>query len=213
MHRAWLWVVRAALALGALALVGCGDGDGGGDASMDGPSVMLRDSGLTGAHAFAEWRMRCNSGDCPAMDPPARGVDRTDLELGATVDCDLSMEGTDRRMNLTVMSEDGYGWQLRGARTGVNGGRLLGTICEVRVFEPDDVDTIGTCSNNPPSPMTPCQFQRIDIDTVDGVPTLTGEFRCAEMQEMGDSSDLRDIASPTSPSEFASFTFTGCVGL
>ncbi len=197
----------------ALALAGCGDGGGGGDAATDGPQVMFRDSGLTGPRAFVEWRMRCNSGDCPAMDPPARGIDAQHLMDGATVECDLTIEGTDRRMNLSAMSPDGYGFRLAGARVPVTGGRIVDSFCEMRFFEPDDVDTIGPCTNNPPSPARPCQIQRVRIDDVDGVPTLTGEMRCETMQEVGDSRDLRDITSPTSASELATFTFTGCLGL
>lgn len=196
----------------ALAISGCG-GDGEADASTDGPIVMLRDSGLSGASVFSEWRMRCNSGACPAVDPPARGVDAQDLEGGAAVGCDLQVEGTDRRMDLTVMSPEGYGWQIRGARLPIDGGRVVDRFCEMRFYEPDDVETIGACGNNPPSDTRPCQIQRVRIDEVEGVGVLTGEYRCIGMQQRSMSMNLRDIASPTSATEFATFEFRGCIGL
>lgn len=200
------------LASGVLALVGC-DGDGGADASTDGPMVMFRDSGLSGPSVFSEWRMRCNDGDCAPMDAPARGVQTQNLEDGAVVTCDAQVDGTERRMDIEVMSPEGYGWRIAGARIPIEGGRVIERFCEMRVFEPDDVTTIGACGANPPSATRPCQLQRIRIDQVDGASVLSGEFRCIGMQQMSASSNLRDITSPTSPTEFATFELTGCIGL
>ncbi|MGE0785396.1 MAG: hypothetical protein AB7S26_06900 [Sandaracinaceae bacterium] len=205
---------RLGWSFAALLAIGCGDGGGGGDAAADGPPITFRDSGLTGARVQADWRMHCNTGDCmPATDPPARSIAAINGELGAAVDCDLQIEGTERRFNLSAMSPDGYGFSIQGARLPIDGGRVIDMFCQMRVFEPDDVDTIGTCGANPPSPSRPCQIQRVRIQEIDGVNTVTGEVRCVEMQEFADSHDLRDITSPTSASELATFSFSGCVGL
>lgn len=203
----WLSFLAAA-SLAAVALGAC-DGGGGGSDAGDGDDA----GAAAGPYARLAWRMRCVEGRCPEPPSPERAIDAVDGVGGAEVRCDLTIEGDARRLVLTARDADGAGIEVRGAQIGLEGGRLMGSLCMMRVFEPDDATVFGTCSSNVPSADRPCQIQRVDIRDVDGVPTLTGELRCASVQVEGDSTRLRDVTSPTSSTEHAQFTFTGCEGL
>lgn len=205
-------MIKRCFLIVSLLLAGCdGETDPGDDA---GPGV---DAGnpLAGPHVVIGWRMRCVEGVCPPEDPPARNLDHVHGQDGAEVRCDLQFDGTTRRMDLTVRSAAGVGWgfEVRGARIAEDGRRLMGSFCQMRVFEPDDVDLLTQCSGNRPTGDTACQISRVDIRNVDGVPTLLGEIRCESAPAEASPSQLRDVTSPTSTSGNAAFTFTGCAGL
>lgn len=198
---------RLLSALTVSLLIACGGGgslDGGGD-----------DAGFvpTAPHASMSWQMRCTEGTCPPADPPARTIDHDNGQDGFEVVCDLFPEGTGRRMDLTARSPEGYGFEVRGAQIGLEGGQLMGSLCQMRVFEPDDVNVLGMCGRSLPSDGTPCQIQRIDLRDVGGVMTLFGEVLCERVTEEGDPSDLRNMTSATMTNGYASFEFTGCVGI
>lgn len=198
-------LVVALLFSGCDATVGTDDGGGGTDA---GP-------GLTGPHVTIGWQMRCVEGVCPPADPPARSLDHTHGQDGAEVLCDLQFDGTTRRMDLTVRSQmgAGYGIEVRGAQVALMGGALMGSYCQMRVFEPDDVDLLAPCGSNNPTMDRACQITRVDIRDIDAVPTLLGQFRCESAAEERSPTHLRDVTSPTSASGNGMFTFTGCAGL
>ncbi|MCA9607555.1 MAG: hypothetical protein KC619_18235 [Myxococcales bacterium] len=195
---------------GVLLLAACDGGGGGSDGGGGGTDAG---GGPTIAHATAAWRMRCTSGDCPAEDPPARMLDHDHGQDGAEVLCDLQFNGTTRRMDLTVRSAEGWGFEVRGATIGENGGRLMGSLCQIRVFEPGDVDLLTMCTSSNPSPGSACQISRIDIRDVDGVPTLLAELRCVDAPSEARPSDVRDVTSATSTSGNAELVFRGCAGL
>ena len=168
--------------------------------------------GEAAVHASLAWRMRCASADCPLEDPPARTIDHFNGQDGHEILCDLQFNGETRRMDLTARSASGYGIEVRGAQIGPEGGRLMGSFCQIRVFDPDDVTILTSCSSSNPTADTACQINRVDIRDVDGVPTLLAELRCAGAPEEGRPSELRDVTSATA-SEGAQLTFTGCAGL
>lgn len=193
----------------AMLVASCGGDEVGTDAG--GPEV---DAGaLVGPSATLSWQVRCVSGRCPAEEPPARTIDAQNGQDGHEVACDLTLEGEDRRLDLTARHSDGYGIEVRGARVGPMGGRLLGSLCQIRVFEPTDTTVFEPCGSNLPTADRACQLQRVDIRDVDGVPTLEAELRCASAESEGDPLALRDVTSTTSTSGYAQLTFTGCEGL
>ncbi|MBX3274041.1 MAG: hypothetical protein KF729_27495 [Sandaracinaceae bacterium] len=198
------WLV----ALAALLVGGC-DGGGGGTDAGGGHDA----GGARAAHARASWRMRCASGECPAVETPARTIDHDHLQDGHEVRCDLPLEGATRRMDITARSPDGYGFEVRGATIGADGGRIMGSLCQIRIFEPGDVDLLTTCTSSSPAPGTACQLSRIMIRSVDGVPTLSADLRCDDAPADGRPSELRDVTSPTSAGASAELAFTGCTGL
>jgi hypothetical protein len=204
--------VMRTLSLGAAVaalLLGACDGEPGGDAGTGADDA----GAAAGPRAVLSWRMRCASGRCPAEEPPARTIDAVDGQDGHEVACDLTREGDERRLSLTARDPEGNGIEVRGGRTGVEGGRLIGSFCQMRVFETADVDVFGACSSNNPAADRPCQLQRVDIRDVDGIPTFTAELRCEGVPAEGDDTRLRDVTSPTSTSGYAELTFTGCEGL
>ncbi|HJL17916.1 MAG TPA: hypothetical protein RMH99_19785 [Sandaracinaceae bacterium LLY-WYZ-13_1] len=203
--------MRAAIPALALlcTLAACDGDDGGEDGGMAGEDAAVP----SGPRAVLSWRMRCASGRCPAEEPPARSIDAVNGQDGHEVFCDLTLEGDERRLRLTARDREGNGIEVRGARVGPEGGRLLGSLCQIRVYETADVDVFGPCGSNNPTADRPCQLQRVDIREVDGVPTLTGELRCEEVPAEGDDTRLRDVTSPTSAAGHAELTFTGCLGL
>ena len=199
------------LLVAIVALAGC-DGPGETDDAGDGV-----DSGnpLAGPHLAMGWQMRCVEGTCPPADAPARMLDHDHGQDGVEVRCDLQFDGTTRRMDITVRDPagTGHGFEIRGAQIAEDGGRLMGSFCQIRVFEPDDVDLLTQCSSNSPTADTACQISRIDIRDVLGVPTLLGELRCDGAPAEASRSQVRDVTSATSASGNAAFTFTGCAGL
>ena len=203
-------VFRSLLVL-ALLLSGC-DGDGG---SGDGGGGADSSTVPSGPHVVTGWRMRCASGTCPPEDAPERYLDHSHGQDGADVRCDLQFDGTTRRMDLTARSGmgSGYGFEVRGAMIGEDGGRLMGSFCQIRFFEPDDVDTLTMCTASSPSDGMACQINQIDIRDVDGVPTLLGQIRCDDVPAEGSPGQIRNITSPTATSGAAEFAFTGCAGL
>lgn len=191
----------------------CGACDGsGGD--RDGGAAGADAGGLAAAHARLSWRMRCTSAtDCPFEDPPARSIDHDNGEDGHEVICDVQFNGETRRMDLTARAPDGYGIEVRGATIGPEGGRLMGSLCQIRVFEPDDVDLLTMCTSSNPSEGSACQLQRIDIRDVDGVPSLIAELRCLDAPEEGRPMTMRDITPAMATSGSTEIVFTGCAGL
>jgi len=194
----------------ALSLAACDGGGGGADGGGGGGA----DAGGSGAaHATLSWRMRCTTpADCPFEDPPARTIDHDDGQDGHEVLCDVQFNGSTRRMDLTARSPDGYGIEVRGATIGAEGGRLMGSLCQMRVFEPDDVDLLTMCTSSNPSAGSACQISRIDIRDVDGVPALLAELRCVDAPQEG-GSELRDVTPAMATSGSAELMFTGCAGL
>lgn len=197
--------IGLALALGLAACDGDGGGaDGGGGADAGGSGA---------AHATLSWRMRCTSPvDCPFEDPPARSIDHDDGQDGHEVRCDVQFDGTTRRMDLTARSPEGYGIEVRGGTIGEAGGRLMGSLCQIRVFDPDDVNLLTMCTSSNPSEGSACQISRIDIREVDGAPALLAELRCVDAPEEG-GGEVRDITPPMATSGSAELVFTGCAGL
>ncbi|MFK7989630.1 MAG: hypothetical protein AB8I08_26670 [Sandaracinaceae bacterium] len=200
---------RIALAtLLVVSLTSCGDDRGGEDAGTGSDGATP-----SGPSATLSWQMRCDTEPCPEPPSPARTLDATDGEAGHTVDCDLTIEGEDRRMNLTARLGDQYGIEVRGARIGLEGGRLIGSLCQIRVFEEADLTVFEPCQASHPSPDRACQFQRIDIRDIEGVPTLTGEFRCVGAQSEMSETRVRDVSSPDAAGGNVEFAFRGCAGL
>ncbi|MEQ8891443.1 MAG: hypothetical protein RID93_27580, partial [Sandaracinaceae bacterium] len=148
----------------------------------------------------------------PAEVPAVRRGDAEAGRDGFEVDCDVTLEGEERRMNLTLRAPDGYGLEVRGAKMEPMGVRLVGSLCQIRIFEPADVDLFTPCASNPPTAERACQFQRLDISENEGFPSLTGELRCEAMPAERDATRLRDVTSATS-SGFVEFVFQGCDGL
>ena len=199
------WAGRA---LFALALAGC---DGAPVVEDAGPT---EDAGPSGPRATLSWVMRCNEGRCPPEEPPVRTIDAHDGEDGHVIGCDLTETGTGtRRFDLTARLGERYGIEVRGASTGLMGGRLEGSLCRLTVLEEADVRLLAACGSSAPTADRPCQFQRIDIRDEAGVPTLFAELRCVAAPEERDPSDLRDITSPTAALGYAELVFTGCDGL
>lgn len=194
----------------ALLLAACDGGGGGSDGGGGGTDAG---GGPTVAHVTADWQMRCTTGDCPFEDPPARALDHDNGQDGAQVLCDLQFNGTTRRMDLTARSAEGWGFEVRGATIGPEGGRLMGSLCQIRVYEPGDVDLLTMCTSSNPSAGSACQLSRIDIRDVDGVPTLLAELRCVDAPAEARPSDVRDVTSSTSTSGNAMLAFRGCAGL
>lgn len=203
-------MMRARLGVAMALLLGACDGGGGTDGGSPGVDAG---GGVAVAHATAAWRMRCTTGDCPFEDPPARTIDHDHGQDGHEVRCDLQFDGTNRRMDLTLRGPDGYGFEVRGATIGLEGGRLMGSLCQIRVFEPGDVDLLTMCTASSPSPGSACQISRIDINEVDLVPTLTAELRCNSAPSEARPSEVRDVTSATSTSGNGTFAFRGCAGL
>lgn len=170
------------------------------------------EGGSDGVRAVLSWRMRCDSEHCPLEEAPPRAIDAANGEEGHEVFCDLTMEGDERRLRFTARDANGNGIDVRGARIGLDGGRLLGSLCQMRIYETADVDLFAPCGSNPSSPTQPCQIQRVNLQNVGGVATMTGEFRCQDIALAGHN-NLRDVTSPTSSTGFAEFAFTGCDGL
>ncbi|MEC7520396.1 MAG: hypothetical protein VYE22_11050 [Myxococcota bacterium] len=202
--------MRASLAaLAALALLtACDGGDAPADSGLTRPDAGPPDA----PRVRMAWRVRCNDGVCPPEEPPVRSVDAEDGQDGFEVACDVTLEGDERRMNLTVRSPEGWGLEVRGAKMEPMGVRLVGSLCQIRIFEPDDVDLFTPCSSNPPTPERACQFQRLDISENEGFPSLTGELRCEAAPAERDATRLRDVTAPAS-SGFAELVFQGCDGL
>jgi len=201
-------IMKCRIGLSALLLVACG----GGGADTDGGGGGVDAGGPAAVHASLSWRMRCASADCPFEDPPARTINHFNGQDGHEIICDLAFNGETRRMDLTARSASGYGFEVRGATIGPEGGRLMGSLCQIRVFDPDDVNILTSCSSSNPTADTACQISRIDIRDVDGVPTLLAQLRCAGAPEEGRPAELRDVTSATA-SEAAELVFTGCAGL
>ena len=134
------------LGLAALLLTAC-DGGGGGS---DGGSPGVDAGGVAVAHASLSWQMRCTTGDCPFEDPPARSIDHDQGQDGHDIRCDLQFDGTSRRLDLTARSPEGYGIEVRGGTIGLEGGRLMGSLCQIRVYEPGDVDLLTMCTSSNP---------------------------------------------------------------
>lgn len=200
-----LWCALAALA----AATAC---DGGDPPPADAGEVRIDAGPPSAPRVRMAWRVRCNEGVCPPEEPPVRMVDAEDGRDGFEVDCDVTLEGEERRMNLTLRAPDGYGLEVRGAKMEPMGVRLVGSLCQIRIFEPADVDLFTPCASNPPTAERACQFQRLDISENEGFPSLTGELRCEAMPAERDATRLRDVTSATS-SGFAEFVFQGCDGL
>ena len=101
------------------------------------------------------------------------------------------------------------GFQLTGARIPGAGGRVTGDACEVRVFEPEDVDILGPCRGFPPSINRPCEVQ-VTVRDDSGPATVEGEVHCDGVEVRGRVLEGRDIVSDGSPFEPASFVVSGC---
>lgn len=209
-HGAMRWRCWSLAWLPAALFVTACDGGGG----ADGGAGVDAGGGPPVAHATVSWRMRCTSGDCPFEDPPARMLDHDHGQDGAQVLCDVTqVDGSTRRMDLTVRSAEGFGFEVRGATIGLEGGRLMGSLCQIRVFEPGDVDLLTMCTSSGPSAGSACQITRIDIRDVDGVPSLLAELRCVDAPAEARPSDVRDVTSASSTSGNAELAFRGCAGL
>ena len=191
---------------------GCAVSTGGGGGS-DGGSPGVDAGGVAVAHASLSWQMRCTTGDCPFEDPPARSIDHDQGQDGHDIRCDLQFDGTSRRLDLTARSPEGYGIEVRGGTIGLEGGRLMGSLCQIRVYEPGDVDLLTMCTSSNPSTGSACSLQRIDIRDVDGVPTFLAELRCTDAPSEARPSDVRDVTSATATTSPTQLTFTGCAGL
>lgn len=201
-----------ALSLGLLA-VACDDDRGSGGDDDAGPPASDAGS-FSGPRAVLAWQMRCAEEPCPATTPPARTIDAYHGQAGHQVSCDLTIEGDQRRLALTALAAgSAYGLEVRGGQIGLEGGRLLGSLCQMRVYDEDDATILAPCGSNLPTADRPCQLQRVDIRDVDGVPTLLAELRCEGAAVEGSPTALRDVTAPASSAGYAMLQFTGCEGL
>lgn len=194
-------------------LAGCGGDDGSDAGSRDGAAPV--DGSFSGPHAVLSWRVRCVSGRCPTPETPIRSIDAFDTQAGHIVNCDMSFnpERTERRFDITASLGTQYGIEVRGAKVGPMGGRLIGSLCQIRIFESADETVFAMCGSNLPTVDRQCQFQRVDIADVAGVPTVTAELRCESAGAELDPLRLRDVTAPMSETGYAELTLTGCVGL
>jgi hypothetical protein len=166
--------------------------------------------------ANVSWRVHCGSGTCPAEDPPARTIDAANGEDGHEVSCDLTVDGSMRQMRFLARLGDRYGIEVRGAEIGLEGGRIMGSFCRMRIWEEDDVTLFGPCSSNLSTADIPCQIQQIDIrDDDTGGPTqvLFAQFRCVNVEAEGDKANLRNVSAATAEAGYGELELRGCEGL
>ena len=194
---------------GMVALAGCGNPT---RTETDAGAVLDAAPPRT-AHGRLSWQVRCDA--MPGcMGLAARSIDADDGEGGHRIACDVRElgDGT-RRLAFSLADAAGHGLAVSGGIIPMDGGRLADAGCELTATEPDDFDLRGACGPNPPSEVTPCHVQRVDLDDSSGTPTLRAELRCVGLRGERSMGTERELTAVEAASAYAVLEMTGCEGL
>lgn len=157
------------------------------------------------------WRVRCgNNPTC--IESQARELVGIDGEFDQVVSCTTTLISADRR-NLSFVASLSTDTSIDLEVTfPAGGGDAIEGGCSVEIVETNTF--VGDCSAAAPTIAVPCQVTNLVVndDGPDG-PDISGNIFCDGIPRDGDLTDTRDIASPSSSSEPATFRFANCRGL